>query len=123
MCRLLESVLAKIEQEAIEASLHAQACKPLLKKTEDLQRALIDHGCRHAAPEFLRYGGVIFFDNSHDGSMINAVHAAGMTILSETTETDSMGHGSIRHLQLAEFPDIRLWIHYHYDLRSLPEAA
>lgn len=123
MCRLLESVLAKIEHEAIEASLHAKACKSLLQQAEALQKLLVDHGCRHAEPEFLRYGGVIIYDYTHDGSMINALHAAGLTIIAETTEPDSIGSGSVRHLQLAEFPEIRMWIHYHYDLRQIPEAA
>ncbi len=110
MSPLMQRILSEITHEAEQASLHAAQCKPLIDEAEALQKILVDHGCRHANPDWLRYGGAIFYDHSHDGSMMRAINAAGLTILSETYEPDSHGHGTNVHILLDGYA-CRIWIH------------
>lgn len=110
MSPLMQRILSEITHEAEQASLHAAQCKALIDEAEALQKILVDHGCRHANPDWLRYGGAIFYDHSHDGSMMRAINAAGLTIRSETYEPDSHGHGTNVHILLDGYA-CRIWIH------------
>ncbi|MBK8746109.1 hypothetical protein [Propionivibrio sp.] len=110
MSPFMESILAKITLEAEQASLHAMSHKKLIEEAEALQKILVDHGCRHAQPDWLRYCGAIFYDHSHDGTMARAIEQAGLKIASETIEPDSQGFGTNAHLLLEGYA-CRIWIH------------
>ena len=110
MSPFMESILAKITHEAEQASLHAMSNNPLITEAEALQKILVDHGCRHANPDWLRYGGAIFYDHTHDDTMLRAIRSAGLTIRSETYEPDSQGHGTNVHILLDGYA-CRIWIH------------
>lgn len=110
MSLFMESIHAKITYDAEQALLHAMRNKPLIDEAEALQKILVDHGCRHAQPDWLRYGGAIFYDHSHDGTMARAIESAGLKIASETIEPDSHGHGTNVHILLDGYA-CRIWIH------------
>ncbi|MBK8399995.1 MAG: hypothetical protein IPL29_02655 [Propionivibrio sp.] len=82
MSLFMESIHAKITYDAEQALIHARRNKPLIDEAEALQKILVDHGCRHAQPDWLRYGGAIFYDHSHDGTMARAIESAGLKIAS-----------------------------------------
>ena len=110
MSLFMESIHAKITYDAEQALLHARRNKPLIDEAEALQKILVDHGCRHAQPDWLRYGGAIFYDHSHDGTMQRAIEQAGLKIKSETYEPDAQGFGTNAHLLLDGY-ECRIWIH------------
>ena len=110
MSLFMESIHAKITYDAEQALLHARRNKPLIDEAEALQKILVDHGCRHAQPDWLRYGGASFYDHSHDGTMARAIESAGLKIASETIEPDSQGYGTYAHLLLDGY-ECRIWIH------------
>lgn len=110
MSLFMESIHAKITYDAEQALIHARRNKPLIDEAEALQKILVDHGCRHAQPDWLRYGGAIFYDHTHDDTMLRAIRSAGLTIRSETYEPDSQVHGTNVHILLDGY-ECRIWIH------------
>lgn len=119
MSLFMESIHAKITYDAEQALLHARRNKPLIDEAEALQKILVDHGCLHAQPDWLRYGGAIFYDHSHDGTMARAIESAGLKIASETIEPDSQGFGTNAHLLLEGYA-CRIWIHQR---AAVPERS
>lgn len=123
MCRLLETALYEIEQEAIADSLRAKACAPLLRSAEELQKILIEHGCRYAEPTYIRYGAVMFFDFGRSSAMVDAIRAAGLEIAVDTIDQDAIGTGYNRVLQLADYPGIRISVAHAATKPALQVAA